>query len=110
MIRTTSSLLVNGLKRGGGLTSVKKQQHKCLSTIQKQQKEQQDNTNEVTNSTTWTFPPESGFIQNSPYDNITIRNLTLDQFVWKSINEWENKIATVSTKKTLNNPLNEEEQ
>lgn len=42
------------------------------------------------------YPAEPGFIRNSPYENITIPNMTMDQFVWNNFRDWETKIATVS--------------
>lgn len=41
------------------------------------------------------FPAEHGLVRNSPYENISIPNLTLDQYVWNNFREWETKIATV---------------
>lgn len=40
--------------------------------------------------------PEDGFIVNSIYEPITIPDLTVDQYVWKNINKWQNKVAIVS--------------
>lgn len=42
------------------------------------------------------YPPENGFIRYSPYENITIPNLTIDQYVWNNFQQYETKIATVS--------------
>lgn len=42
------------------------------------------------------YPAEKGFIRSSPYDNVTIPNLTMDQYVWNNFRAWETKIATVS--------------
>lgn len=42
------------------------------------------------------YPAESGIICNSPFENITIPNLTLHQYVWNNFREWETKIAAVS--------------
>lgn len=63
---------------------------KYLSTKQQQQQ------NKECLSDQDGYPAESGFVRNSPYDNISIPNLTLDQYVWNTFRDWETKIATVS--------------
>lgn len=45
------------------------------------------------------YPAENGFIRNSPYENISIPNRTLDQYVWNNFREYETKIAAVSSNK-----------
>lgn len=40
--------------------------------------------------------PEDGFVVNSIYDPISLPDLTVDQYVWKNISKWENKVAIVS--------------
>lgn len=42
------------------------------------------------------YPAEPGFVRSSPYENIVIPNLTMDQYVWNTFRDWETKIATVS--------------
>lgn len=42
------------------------------------------------------YPSENGIVRNSPFENITVPNLTIDQYVWNNFREWETKIATVS--------------
>lgn len=42
------------------------------------------------------YTPEDGFVVNSIYDPISLPDLTVDQYVWKNISKWENKVAIVS--------------
>lgn len=42
------------------------------------------------------YPSENGIVRSSPFENITVPNLTIDQYVWNNFREWETKIATVS--------------
>lgn len=42
------------------------------------------------------YPAENGFVRSSPYENVVIPNLTMDQYVWNNFRDWETKIATVS--------------
>lgn len=62
---------------------------KYLSTRQQQQKQECLFDVEA-------YPAENGFIRSSPFDTITIPNLTMDQYVWNNFRDWETKIATVS--------------
>lgn len=43
-----------------------------------------------------THTPEDGFVLNSVYEPITLPDLTVDQYVWKNISKWQNKVAIVS--------------
>lgn len=45
-----------------------------------------------------THTPEDGYILNSIYEPITLPDLTLDQFIWKNVSKWQNKVAIVSLK------------
>lgn len=40
--------------------------------------------------------PEDGFVVNSIYEPITLPDMTVDQYVWKNISKWQNKVAVVS--------------
>lgn len=60
----------------------------------------------VSSSTTTSYPsinslhrihtPEDGYIVSSPFEPITIPDLTIDQYVWKNLSKWQNKVAIVS--------------
>lgn len=39
------------------------------------------------------YTPENGFIWNSPYEKIPIPNMTIDQYVWRNMAKWQNKVA-----------------
>lgn len=41
------------------------------------------------------YPSEAGFVRKSPYKSITIPNMTIDQYVWRNMRNWDSKIATV---------------
>lgn len=42
------------------------------------------------------YTPEEGFYWKSPFENVELpKNLSLDEYVWKDINKWENRIALV---------------
>lgn len=43
-----------------------------------------------------THSPEDGFIVKTIYEPITLSNQTVDQYVWKDINKWQNMVAIVS--------------
>lgn len=43
-----------------------------------------------------TYTAEDGFVLNSIYEPITLSDLTIDQYVWKHIGAWHDKIAVVS--------------
>lgn len=62
---------------------------KYLSTRQQQQKRECVYDQDA-------YPAEPGFIRSSPFENIVIPNLTIDQYVWNNFRDWETKIATVS--------------
>lgn len=47
-----------------------------------------------------THTPEDGFVLNSIYDPISIPDLTVDQYVWKNVSKWQNKVAIVSLTKS----------
>lgn len=36
-----------------------------------------------------------GFVWNSPYESVSIPDMTIDQYVWKNVAKWENHIAIV---------------
>lgn len=36
---------------------------------------------------------QNGFVLKSPYPQITVPNVTIDQYVWKDLSKWENHIA-----------------
>lgn len=38
---------------------------------------------------------EEGVLR-SPYKDVILPNCTIDQYVWSRVNEWGNKVATVS--------------
>lgn len=40
-----------------------------------------------------------GFYWQSQYEKITVPDFTLDEYLWKNILKWENKIAIVSEEK-----------
>lgn len=40
--------------------------------------------------------PEDGFVLKSIYEPISLPDLTVDQYVWKNIAKWQNKVAIVS--------------
>lgn len=44
-----------------------------------------------------THTPEDGFVLNSIYEPISLPDLTVDQYVWKNISKWQNKVAIVSS-------------
>lgn len=67
----------------------KQQQRRNLSTKQQQQKKEFLSDQDA-------YPSEAGYVRSSPYESITIPNLTIDQFVWNNFRDWETKIATVS--------------
>lgn len=39
--------------------------------------------------------PEDGFVWNSPYEPISLPDMTVDQYVWKNMVKWPNKVAMV---------------
>lgn len=39
------------------------------------------------------FNEHEGYIMKSPYETITIPELTVDQYVWKNLPKWQNHIA-----------------
>lgn len=43
-----------------------------------------------------TYTPEDGFILNSIYEPITLPDLTIDQYIWKNVTKWQDKVAIVS--------------
>lgn len=43
-----------------------------------------------------TYTAEDGFVLNSIYEPITLPDLTIDQYVWKNISKWQEKVAIVS--------------
>lgn len=43
-----------------------------------------------------THTPEDGFVLNSIYEPITLPDLTIDQYVWKNVSAWHDKVAIVS--------------
>lgn len=43
-----------------------------------------------------TYTPEDGFVVSSIYEPIALSDLTIDQYVWKNMNKWQNKVAIVS--------------
>ncbi|XP_037036724.1 4-coumarate--CoA ligase 1-like [Bradysia coprophila] len=40
-----------------------------------------------------TYTPEDGFVLSSIYEPITLPDLTVDQYVWKNVSKWQNKVA-----------------
>lgn len=40
-----------------------------------------------------TYTPEDGFVLSSAYEPISLPDLTVDQYVWKNMSKWENKVA-----------------
>ncbi|KAJ6633242.1 4-coumarate--CoA ligase 1 [Pseudolycoriella hygida] len=40
-----------------------------------------------------THTPEDGFVLSSIYEPISMPDLTVDQYVWKNISKWQNKVA-----------------
>lgn len=39
--------------------------------------------------------PENGYYWKSGYEEISVPDLTLDEYVWKNVAKWENKVAIV---------------
>lgn len=39
---------------------------------------------------------QNGFYWKSRYGELTVPNLTIDDYVWKNISKWEHKVAIVS--------------
>lgn len=39
---------------------------------------------------------DEGVIIRSPYKDVILPNCTIDQYVWSRVNEWGDKVATVS--------------
>lgn len=79
MFRNLALIRCGGVVNGG---------RKYLSTRQQQQKKEYLYDQDA-------YPAEPGFIRSSPYENIIIPNLTMDQYVWNNYRDWETKIATV---------------
>lgn len=42
------------------------------------------------------YAEEPGFIVRSAYEDVPLSNLTLDQYTWLNISNWQDKVATVS--------------
>lgn len=42
------------------------------------------------------YNSKEGFVWKSGYEPISIPDMTLDEYVWKNVAKWENKIAIVS--------------
>lgn len=42
-----------------------------------------------------TFTEEEGYVWNSPYEKISLPDMTVDQYVWKNVAKWPNKVAIV---------------
>lgn len=82
MFRSASNRLISGF-------GIRKNAVRYLSTQQKQS--YSDNENEKFGSTS-----EEGCVINSCYENVILPNCTIDQYVWKNVNNWGNKIAAVS--------------
>lgn len=40
-----------------------------------------------------TFNEQDGYVWHSPYEKITIPDMTTDQYVWKNVAKWSNKVA-----------------
>lgn len=38
---------------------------------------------------------DEGYVWNSPYERVAIPDMTVDEYVWKNMAKWPNKIATV---------------
>ncbi|XP_055692103.1 uncharacterized protein LOC129795089 [Lutzomyia longipalpis] len=64
---------------------------RLLSTRQQQQNDERTCDYERF----YSYPPEPGFVKNSPFENINIPNCTIDQYVWSNLREWENRVAAV---------------
>lgn len=39
------------------------------------------------------FNETEGFVMKSPFDSISIPEMTIDQYVWKDVSKWQNHIA-----------------
>ena len=74
---------------------------RCLSTKEEHSQRQQEN--KVCDYDVRAFPAEQGFVRSSPYQDIVIPNLTMDQYVWNNFRDWETKIATVRKRATTLN-------
>lgn len=48
------------------------------------------------------YAQEPSFIVRSAYDDISISDLTLDEYTWRHFKNWENKVAIVSIIRTIN--------
>lgn len=44
------------------------------------------------------YSPEEGYIRTSAFLDIAAQNLTIDQYLWKDLQKFEDKIAIVSNK------------
>lgn len=41
------------------------------------------------------YSAEGGYVWNSPYEPISMPDMTIDQYVWKNMAKWSNKVAIV---------------
>lgn len=42
------------------------------------------------------YSNEEGYYKTSPFEPITLPNITLDKYIWRDFKKWENRVATVS--------------
>lgn len=49
----------------------------------------------------YNFSREEGIVMNSPFENIKVPNVPLDQYVWRNISKWQNHTAMVSLKRFI---------
>lgn len=42
------------------------------------------------------YSPEEGYVRTSAYNDVTLPNLTIDQYIWKDLQKFQDKCAIVS--------------
>lgn len=44
------------------------------------------------------YSPEEGYVRTSPFNDVTMENLTIDQYIWKDLDKFQGNCAIVSIK------------
>lgn len=43
------------------------------------------------------YSPEEGYVRTSSFNDVSLQNLTIDQYIWKDLHQFQDKCAIVST-------------
>lgn len=91
MIRNASKRFASNSFGGCGILK-----HRLLSTCSALPQKHKESIVPFSMKDSFRYSPEEGYVRTSAYNDVQLQNMTIDQYIWKDLHQFQDKSAIVS--------------